>query len=413
MALTQPHAPSLSPSPAERPAPTRPGAPLVAWLAALCLVALAPTALLVLHALDVRAPTASAGASAAAADNSTLPESAWQRAAPAGFWASLALVLTTLSARRIVLQVRREARADDARRAAAEAQRDGEMTLLDNAPCGYHALDHAGRVVRMNHTELEWLGCAPEDVLGRPYTQFLTAEGAARHQEAALAAAAGGVAQEVELALQRPDGRTLPVLLRTSPAPAGAQSPASSVGVVVDFSRHREERAALERLTRLDPLTGLGNRRDFFERAEREVARCRRFGAPLSLMILDIDHFKRINDEHGHIAGDEVLRHFGHLCRQSLRAIDVAGRLGGEEFAVLMPGADVATAHHAAERLREAIANDAAPCPEGSPIAYAVSVGLSTMTPWTVGVRDLLRKADVALYEAKRSGRNRVRVQAD
>lgn len=385
----------------------------VAWLVALWLVALVPTALLVLYALDVPGLALLSGATASAAvsegDAATDP---WQKAALAGFWASLALILTTAVARRLLVHVRHAARAADARRAAVEAQRDDETAFLEHAPCGHHALDPAGCVLRMNHTELDWLGRPAAEVLGRPYTDFLTPEGAARYREAAIAGAAGEPLRDIEVELQRPDGMPWPVLLRTSAAPPGAQSPAATVGVVVDFRRQREERAALERLTRLDPLTELGNRRDFFERAEREVARCRRFAEPVSLMILDIDHFKRINDERGHPVGDEVLRHFGRVCRQSLRSIDIAGRLGGEEFGVLMPGTDVATAHHAAERLRLAVASDAAPCADGAPIAYSVSAGISTLSPWTTGVRDLLRKADLALYEAKRAGRNRVQVGA-
>ena len=376
-------------------------------MVALWLVALVPTALLVLNALDLLDPALLSGASAAGGEAATAPT--WQHAATAGFWASLALILTTALARRIVVHVRREVRAAEAQTHAVEAQRDEESTYIDCAPCGYHALDAAGRVMRMNQTELQWLGRPAADVVGKPFTDFLTPEASARYRDATHSTARDGPSSEIEVALLRPDGEPLPVLLRTAPAPLGVEPLAASVGVVVDFSRHCQERAALERLTRLDPLTELGNRRDFFERADREFARCRRHAEPLSLMILDIDHFKRVNDSRGHAAGDDVLRHFGRLCRQSLRSIDIAGRLGGEEFAVLMPATDMRTARHAAERLREAVAASPVPCADAAPIPYTVSVGLSTLTPWTAGVRDLLHKADLALYEAKRGGRNQVR----
>lgn len=399
------HQTSTDTSPVDDPGRlrTRPseGGPLFVWLGLLWLMALAPTALLVLNAIDLLAPTGAVAARAA--DGAVTSPRPWQTAGLAGFWASLALVFTTVITRRLVQYVRTEVR-------SARSQHEGEADFLEHAPCGYHALDSAGRVLRVNHTELGWLARPASEVLGRPFTDFLTPAAAAKYREAASAPAGEGAARELEVDLLRPDGKEWPVLVRTCPAPSTSPSAGSSVGVVIDFREHQRAKAVLERLTRIDPLTELGNRRDFFERAEQELARSRRFNEPLALMILDIDHFKRINDGHGHAIGDDVLRHFSRLCRQSLRATDIAGRLGGEEFAVLMPAADLATATRAADRLRERVEAEPAPCAEGAPIAYTVSVGISTLDSWTAGVRDLLRKADLALYEAKRSGRNQVQV---
>ena len=292
-----------------------------------------------------------------------------------------------------------------ARKSPHPQGRDEATALLDQAHCGFHALDEDGRVVDVNHTELELLARPMHEVVGRRFRDFLTPEAAELFEEICRQHARSDRPQEVELDLVRPDGEAQPVLVKSCPL-RRANRRAGSRAVVLDFSEHRRAKLALEALTRQDPLTELGNRRDFFERAEREFARSRRDGEPLGLMILDIDHFKRINDQRGHSVGDEVLRHFGRVCRQSLRAADIAGRLGGEEFAVLMPATDEATARLAAERVRAAVENSPAPCSEGEPVAYTVSIGITTLTPASTSVRDLLRKADLALYESKRGGRN-------
>lgn len=294
--------------------------------------------------------------------------------------------------------------------AGSPAQAEDEATaLLDQARCGFHALDEEGRVVRVNRTELALLARPAHEVVGRPFREFLTPEAAERFEEIRLQHSRSDGAQEAELDLVRPDGVAQPVLLKSCPLRRTDRRPGSRA-VVLDFGEHRRAKLALEALSRVDPLTELGNRRDFFERAEQELARSRRLGTPLALMILDLDHFKRINDQRGHVAGDEVLRHFGHVCRQVLRTADIAARLGGEEFAVLMPATDEATARVVAERVRGAMEANAAIAPDGGPVACTVSIGITTRASETNSVPELLSKADAALYDAKRSGRNRARL---
>ena len=164
----------------------------------------------------------------------------------------------------------------------------------------------------------------------------------------------------------------------------------------------------LRQLATTDPLTGLSNRRHFIDRAEMEVTRARRYGSPLSVVMLDIDHFKRVNDRLGHAAGDEVIRCVAETCSSKLRRdIDVAGRLGGEEFALLLPSTDTSGALVLAERLREAILQiEIEGVVESGGVACSFGV-----TQWTVdddAIDATVKRADVALYEAKRNGRNRV-----
>jgi diguanylate cyclase (GGDEF)-like protein len=167
-------------------------------------------------------------------------------------------------------------------------------------------------------------------------------------------------------------------------------------------------RAANEDLARLaatDPLTGVANRRHFIARSESELTRSKRSGMPLSLLALDLDHFKRINDSFGHETGDRVLQHFCDTVGSILRPSDLLGRLGGEEFMVLLPEADAGEAMHVAERIRHAVMSrsTAAGLPE-----ITTSIGVACCRRDEESLNELFRIADDRLYRAKHLGRNRV-----
>jgi len=166
---------------------------------------------------------------------------------------------------------------------------------------------------------------------------------------------------------------------------------------------------ALELQAATDPLTGLANRRGFDRALALEWERHQRRGSPLAVMVIDIDHFKQINDTHGHAAGDAALRHLGQVLRQHLRPYDLSGRLGGEEFCVVEADTDLDGARHSAERLRQAdlvFGHDA----QGRPLSMTVSMGVALVSVDDQSPRDAIRRADAALYRAKQSGRNRVEI---
>ena len=164
--------------------------------------------------------------------------------------------------------------------------------------------------------------------------------------------------------------------------------------------------ADLARLAREDALTGLPNRRAFDEALQREVARAERSAGRLSALALDVDHFKRVNDAHGHAAGDAVLAAVAARAASALRAGDLLARRGGEEVAALLPGADLAAAAEVAERIRAAVAG--APIPAGGrPLTVTVSLGCAALEPGESGTL-LLARADARLYAAKAGGRDRV-----
>ncbi len=164
----------------------------------------------------------------------------------------------------------------------------------------------------------------------------------------------------------------------------------------------------LERLARTDPLTGLANRRRLLEELDREWARSVRSGQPLSLLLLDLDHFKRVNDEHGHLVGDTVLESVGGILAALVRPQDLPARFGGEELAVLFTNTDLASATIASERLLEGIRSHQHADDAGVLFHVTTSGGLARRETWDQTPRDLLARADRALYEAKGAGRDRV-----
>ena len=172
-----------------------------------------------------------------------------------------------------------------------------------------------------------------------------------------------------------------------------------------------EQIALLQQLTTMatmDYLTGIPNRRHFITRCNAEIARTARTGKPLSLGIIDLDYFKSINDTYGHGAGDAVLASVAAACHETLRGFDVIGRWGGEEFAVLLPDADLPHAEQIAERLRKSIEELDIPY-NGTMLSLTASIGMAEMiSGGTDNIDDLMKRADEALYRAKDLGRNRV-----
>ena len=172
---------------------------------------------------------------------------------------------------------------------------------------------------------------------------------------------------------------------------------------IAGLSQLRRTQAQLELLATHDPLTNVLNARAFSTELAQELGRNRRYGRPLALIYLDLDDFKRVNDAHGHATGDAVLRLVADATRSAVRQADVVGRLGGYEFAVLMPETEGTVAHAAANRLAVGIRTVF----RGTPSVTA-SIGVVSVTGSEAGTDELLRKADQAMYEAKRSGKDRV-----
>jgi len=195
------------------------------------------------------------------------------------------------------------------------------------------------------------------------------------------------------------------------PAPMSDDSATGGgrVGTITDITERKEMERRLRELATTDDLTGALNRRAFFAAIAQETERSSRYGTPMSLVMIDLDHFKQINDRYGHAAGDRALKLATQAMGAALRDIDMLGRLGGEEFAVLLPQTQLSGALEVAERLRSAIASVEIPV-DSEPMTVGLSASLGVVDRQTdeTGPDRILSRADAALYRAKDEGRNRV-----
>lgn len=187
-----------------------------------------------------------------------------------------------------------------------------------------------------------------------------------------------------------------------------AEARRRSADLEVTRARLREQNILLRELAVVDELTGLYNRRFFEGRLQYELDRLRRYGMPLALLLIDIDHFKKVNDTWGHLVGDDALRQVADLARSLVRSVDLLARFGGEELAVLMPETRWQGARDAAERIRAQV--EATPLAMGQALIHlTISVGVAAVEEgWSGDNEQLVRAADQALYRAKTAGRNRV-----
>jgi diguanylate cyclase (GGDEF)-like protein/PAS domain S-box-containing protein len=214
-----------------------------------------------------------------------------------------------------------------------------------------------------------------------------------------------GRIEDYELTVTRPDGQYNCALLS-----ARRMTVAGDEAVLMwlyDITRRKELEHDLLRHATIDHLTGVPNRRHFIDLAEQELVRSQRYARPVCLLMLDIDHFKKINDTYGHQAGDDALRAVATASREALRTSDSIGRLGGEEFAILLPETTIDHAEATAERIRLAVARLALPQADGSLLSMSVSLGVTGIREDEPTVDIALARADKALYYAKAGGRNR------
>lgn len=243
-------------------------------------------------------------------------------------------------------------------------------------------------------------GALPSDLIGRRGDDVFV-DRAERAQVLARLEADGRIdGLEVRV---RTGSRSDPLWVMVSAVRMEFDGEACVLSAFHDISERKAMETDLKRLATTDTLTGAANRRQFLDLAGHELDRARRFGTRVAALIFDIDHFKVVNDTHGHLAGDRVLQAVSDAARASLREVDIFGRVGGEEFAVVLPEASGFDAVTVAERLRRAIR--ALDHGLGGPVT--VSVGVAVPGP-SDGLDDLLAAADHALYRAKRAGRDRV-----
>ena len=290
-----------------------------------------------------------------------------------------------------------------------DPERYTEM-VRDITGYGVHLIDREGRIQSWNRGAGIITGYSAQDVIGQPYSMMFT--------EAALKE--GAPARTLNFARANRHCRDEHLRRKQNGAEFLAHTTLDAVrgrdGQIIGFvevfqditEQKRREDRLYQRATR-DALTGLFNRGHFTEMATQEIERARRFAEPLSVVLMDIDHFKKVNDTYGHEVGDKTLIELARAVGGFIRKIDFVGRLGGEEFALVLPRANKEPALDMAQRLRLHLATLKITAPSKE-FSFTVSMGVSTLRPDTRDLQELLRNADAALYKAKREGRNRVEV---
>lgn len=291
------------------------------------------------------------------------------------------------------------------RRAHREAR-----CLLSNAyvqtPGLLYLLDASGAIVEVSDMWLALFGYDRERVIGRNARDFMSTKA----REAFLAVRdrfwADGGCRDYPCQFMTSGGQAVDVLISAAIESDPSGRPVRVRCVLIDVTRQLKLQTELEQQAHIDSLTAIPNRRFFCERLETEIIRARRYARPLSMLLFDVDRFKLINDRYGHQIGDQALMQVAAITRQTIRDCDVVGRLGGEEFAVILPETNSANAFRAAERLRFVIESSAVLIDEGRSVTLTVSVGVTTFDDSTTA-QEALTQADTAMYAAKRSGRNR------
>lgn len=274
------------------------------------------------------------------------------------------------------------------------------------------------RIIDVNAAALAQVGAAPgdKDLSALSLAQNFHVCAMPAFAQALAALLQGAHLFSCESTFLRLDGATRQNELTLLVMPGHTHNLDFVIVSTVDITERKRMNDELLLLATTDFLTGLPNRREFMARLEDEQARLQRDvgvrGGRAAVLMLDIDHFKRVNDEYGHAAGDAVLRHMAAQMRDCQRKIDILGRVGGEEFAVLLPGADVAAALAFAERLLQRIGSTPLAI-DGHVLAVTVSIGIATMHARDQGGDAALIRADKALYRAKRGGRNRVELAGE
>jgi len=305
-------------------------------------------------------------------------------------WLVALVGLVLLTMRRILADSQR-----NAQQAAANAERFERLMSVSNA--GVMVLD--GEHIIDSNPKLEQLFAQTrEQLLGQPLSQLF--DSSSQQPLSELLQQADG--RPHDLLAQRADGQPFAAELSIARLAEAQQQ----VAEIRDVSQRKALEEQLRQLATTDPLTSALNRRAFQQRAEHELVRSQRQGTPLCLAMLDLDHFKRVNDQYGHAVGDKVLVAFSELCRQQARSTDLFARFGGEEFVILLPDSDLNAAQLRLERLRNALHAQPLDTAQG-PLHVTVSIGLSCAQPGD-SLQQLLQRADAQLYNAKAQGRNRI-----
>lgn len=290
-----------------------------------------------------------------------------------------------------------------------EQLRQSEMNfrrLFENMQDVYYRTDVNGIVQKISPAVHKMLGYEPDEIEGRlARTFYFEANDGDVFWQAIVK---DGMVTDFPGKMVRKDGGIIDISINSQTLYDDDGNFAGIEGICRDVTQRRAMERELKRLATTDSLTGIANRRAFLEHAEHLFKSCLRYQTDMTLLMLDLDYFKRINDQFGHLGGDQVLMRFSEAVKMELRESDLFGRLGGEEFCVLLQQASRNEAMVVAERIRNRIQNLPLSAPSGEPFSLTVSIGIATNRHTDDRLGRILERSDKALYQAKRNGRNQV-----
>lgn len=285
------------------------------------------------------------------------------------------------------------------------------QNAIDMLPSPIFIKDEDCRYIACNRAFESYIGLPRAKIIGATVHDVAPAELAAIYEKADRDLLADGGTQTYETNVRYADGSVHDVIFYKSVFHKADGRPDGISGVILDITERKRLEDKLAQAAREDFLTGAVNLRTFYELADQEFARFKRTGEVFSLLVLDLDHFKKINDTLGHEAGDDALRKFVQVVTANLREQDIFARAGGDEFRLLLPGTPPSGAIVLAEKIREEVSRVSLRASSGS-VPLSMSAGLSRCHSDDTRIDDVVRRADAALYEAKAAGRNVVRAHS-
>ena len=292
---------------------------------------------------------------------------------------------------------------------ALQKNENALRAIIDASPIPVTLTNQAsGQMVYINQAAAKFYGLQPSDLIGEPTSALW--ESVEQYAGVLVELNARGHIEDREVRMLRGDGRGCWV--QASTTVLRLQDNTLLYTAFTDITERKRKEGELQRLATTDPLTGALNRRAFTERSVIEGDRARRGSYAASVVICDLDHFKAINDSHGHASGDLVLKTFTAIVQEMIRPSDALGRIGGEEFAILLPGSDAAAAMRVAERVRARFAATLVPVAGGAELAATASFGVAAWAP-DQSLDGAMQAADAALYAAKAAGRDCVKLAGE
>jgi diguanylate cyclase (GGDEF)-like protein/PAS domain S-box-containing protein len=282
------------------------------------------------------------------------------------------------------------------------------QSVLDALPTPIFFKDREGVYQGCNRAFARLIGLRRREIIGSTVFDISPEEYATSHADADAALLRSGGEQRYEAQIKRCDGERRHVVFHKATLHDIDGQVAGIVGTILDITERKALEVKLADMADHDALTGLFNRRAILAHLEAVLHDRRQASQTLCLLMCDVDHFKSINDRYGHGAGDEVLRRVAGMLCENLRDGDRVGRIGGEEFLIVLATADLDDARMVAERLRQQVSRMEVQCADGSRLSVTISIGLAQTRQQEEAWADVIARADQGLYAAKRAGRDRV-----